>query len=278
VLTNKFLRFGSTPLQKLAKKLQGKYSRLFEVDGQVITVRRDLLSLVIKDPKQLRSLDDDTPRITATITITKGDITTVQNFLWALFQKSVVENFEFEPLAGQITQTKSEIRVNDSDAHLAIVMQAISFLIKKPDARTESLGRYLVWNLPIHLKELNDPERDHKVDNAAKKDIGSMLFDILGQGTIIRRHWKHFVDVPLIGNTIQISTLLAWLQDPDVSGHFGVYQMDWLDKVISSTSPHRTLLSSMAREVGHRWLRSSENDPWEAYRSLRRYLSLVSLE
>ncbi|RKK88311.1 hypothetical protein BFJ69_g167 [Fusarium oxysporum] len=269
-----FLRFGSTPLQKLAKKLQGKYSRLFEVDGQVITVRRDLLSLVIKDPKQLRSLDDDTPRITATITITKGDITTVQNFLWALFQKSVVEKFEFEPLAGQITQTKSEIRVNDSDAHLAIVMQAISFLIKKPDARTESLGRYLVWNLPIHLKELNNPERDHKVDNAAKKDIGSMLFDILGQGTIIRRHWKHFVDVPLFGNTTQISTLLAWLQDPDVSGHFGVYQMDWLDKVISSPSPHRTLLSSMAREVGHRWLRSSENDPWEAYRSLRRYLSL----
>ncbi|KAL5586192.1 hypothetical protein FOBRF1_016062 [Fusarium oxysporum] len=269
-----FLRFGSTPLQKLAKKLQGKYSRLFEVDGQVITVRRDLLSLVIKDPKQLRSLDDDTPRITATITITKGDITTVQNFLWALFQKSVVEKFEFEPLAGQITQTKSEIRVNDSDAHLAIVMQAISFLIKKPDARTESLGRYLVWDLPIHLKELNNPERDHKVDNAAKKDIGSMLFDILGQGTIIRRHWKHFVDVPLFGNTTQISTLLAWLQDPDVSGHFGVYQMDWLDKVISSPSPHRTLLSSMAREVGHRWLRSSENDPWEAYRSLRRYLSL----
>ncbi|EXA35873.1 hypothetical protein FOVG_12995 [Fusarium oxysporum f. sp. pisi HDV247] len=269
-----FLRFGSTPLQKLAKKLQGKYSRLFEVDGQVITVRRDLLSLVIKDPKQLRSLDDDTPRITATITITKGDITTVQNFLWALFQKSVVEKFEFEPLAGQITQTKSEIRVNDSDAHLAIVMQAISFLIKKPDARTESLGRYLVWNLPIYLKELNDPERDHKVDNVAKKDIGSMLFDILGQGTIIRRHWKHFVDVPLFGNTTQISTLLAWLQDPDVSGHFGVYQMDWLDKVISSPSPHRTLLSSMAREVGHRWLRSSENDPWEAYRSLRRYLSL----
>ncbi|KAI3579340.1 hypothetical protein IWW34DRAFT_739131 [Fusarium oxysporum f. sp. albedinis] len=269
-----FLRFGSTPLQKLAKKLQGKYSRLFEVDGQVITVRRDLLSLVIKDPKQLRSLDDDTPRITATITITKGDITTVQNFLWALFQKSVVEKFEFEPLAGQITQTKSEIRVNDSDAHLAIVMQAISFLIKKPDARTETLGRYLVWNLPIHLKELNNPERDHKVDNAAKKDIGSMLFDILGQGTIIRRHWKHFVDVPLFGNTTQISTLLAWLQDPDVSGHFGVYQMDWLDKVISSPSPHRTLLSSMAREVGHRWLRSSENDPWEAYRSLRRYLSL----
>ncbi|EXK84396.1 hypothetical protein FOQG_11434 [Fusarium oxysporum f. sp. raphani 54005] len=269
-----FLRFGSTPLQKLAKKLQGKYSRLFEVDGQVITVRRDLLSLVIKDPKQLRSLDDDTPRITATITITKGDITTVQNFLWALFQKPVVEKFEFEPLAGQITQTKSEIRVNDSDAHLAIVMQAISFLIKKPDARTETMGRYLVWNLPIHLKELNNPERDHKVDNAAKKDIGSMLFDILGQGTIIRRHWKHFVDVPLFGNTTQISTLLAWLQDPDVSGHFGVYQMDWLDKVISSTSPHRTLLSSMAREVGHRWLRSSENDPWEAYRSLRRYLSL----
>ncbi|KAI7768372.1 hypothetical protein LZL87_012456 [Fusarium oxysporum] len=269
-----FLRFGSTPLQKLAKKLQGKYSRLFEVDGQVITVRRDLLSLVIKDPKQLRSLDDDTPRITATITITKGDITTVQNFLWTLFQKSVVEKFEFEPLAGQTTQTRGEIRVNDSDAHLAIVMQAVSFLIKKPDARTESLGRYLVWNLPVHLKELNNPERDHKVDNSAKKDIGNMLFDILGQGTIIRRHWKHFVDVPLFGNTIQISTLLAWLQDPDVTGHFGIYQMDWLDKVISSSSPQRALLFSMAREVGHRWLKSRENDPWEAYRSLNLYLSL----
>ncbi|EXM19566.1 hypothetical protein FOTG_12421 [Fusarium oxysporum f. sp. vasinfectum 25433] len=166
-----FLWFGSTPLQKLAKKLQGKYSRLFEVDGQVITVRRDLLSLVIKDPKQLRSLDDDTPRITATITITKGDITTVQNFLWALFQKSVVEKFEFEPLAGQITQTKSEIRVNDSDAHLAIVMQAISFLIKKPDARTESLGRYLVWNLPIHLKELNNPDCFSSWDLAADKEL-----------------------------------------------------------------------------------------------------------
>ncbi|KAF5558688.1 Nacht tpr domain-containing protein [Fusarium phyllophilum] len=269
-----FLRFGSTPLQKLAKKLQGKYSRLFEVDGQVITVRRDLLSLVIKDPKQLRSVDDDTPRITATITITKGDITTVQNFLWTLFQKSVVEKFEFEPLAGQVTQTRGEIRVNDYDAHLAIVMQAISFLIKKPDDRTENLGRYIVWNLPKHLKELKNPERDHKVDNAAKKDIGSMLFDILGQGTIIRRHWKHFVDVPLFGDTAQISTLLAWLQDPDVTGHFGIYQMDWLDKVISSPSPQRALLFSIAREVGHRWLKSREHDPCEAYRSLIQYLSL----
>ncbi|KAG5785770.1 hypothetical protein H9Q73_000625 [Fusarium xylarioides] len=269
-----FLRFGSTTLQKLAKKLQGKYSRLFEVDGQVITVRRDLLSLVIKDPKQLRSVDDDTPRITATITITKGDIATVQNFLWTLFQKSVVEKFEFEPLAGQVTQTRGEIRVNDYDAHLAIVMQAISFLIKKPDGRTESLGNYLVWYLPKHLKELNNPERDHKVDNAAKKDIGSMLFDILGQGTIIRRHWKHFVDVPLFGDTAQISTLLAWLQDPDVTGHFGMYQTDWLDKVISSPSPQRALLFSMAREVGHKWLKSRENDPCEAYQSLIQYLSL----
>ncbi|KAF5237869.1 hypothetical protein FANTH_10583 [Fusarium anthophilum] len=249
-----FLRFGSTPLQKLAKKLQGKYSRLFEVDGQVITVRRDLLSLVIKDPKQLGSVDDDTPRITATITITKGDITTVQNFLWTLFQKSVVEKFEFEPLAGQVTQTKGDIRM--------------------PDAKTESLGRYLVWNLPKHLKELNNPESDHKVDNAVKKDIGSILFDILGQGTIIRRHWKHFVEVPLFGNTEQISTLLTWLQDPDATGHFGIYQMDWLDKVISSPSPHRALLFSMAREVGHRWLKSRENDPCEAYRSLIQYLSL----
>ncbi|KAI1023732.1 hypothetical protein LB504_005215 [Fusarium proliferatum] len=273
-LPTKFLRFGSTPLQKLAKKLQGKYSRLFEVDGQVISVRRDLLSLVIKDPKQLRSLDDDAPKISATITITKGDITTVQNFLWTLFQKSVVKKSEFEPLAGQVTQTRGEIRVNGYDAHLAIVMQAISFLIKKPDARTESLGRYLVWNLPKHLEELKNPERDHKVDNVAKKDIGSMLFDILGQGTIIRSHWKHFVDVPWFGNAAQISTFLTWLQDPDVTGHFGIYQTDWLDKVISSPSPQRALLFSMAREVGHRWLKSRENDPCEAYRSLIQYLSL----
>ncbi|KAF4415260.1 Nacht and tpr domain containing [Fusarium acutatum] len=240
----------------------------------VTTVRRDLISLVIKDPKQLQSIDDDTPKITATITITKGDITTVQNFLWTLFQKSVVEKFEFEPLAGQVNQTKREIRVNGYDAHLAIVMQAIGFLIKEPDARTESLGRYLVWNLPKHLEELNNPESDHKVDNAAKKGIDIMLFDILGQGTIIRRHWKHFVDVPLFGNTAQISTLLTWLQDPDVTGHFGIYQMDWLDKVISSPSPRRALLFSMARGVGHRWLKSRENDPSEAYRSLIQYLSL----
>jgi hypothetical protein len=190
----------------------------------------------------------------------------------------VVEKFEFEPLAGQINRTKGEIRVNEYDAHLAIVMQALNFLIKKPDARTERLGRYLVWNLPVHLKELKNPEPDHKVDNAAKKDIGNILFDILGQGTIIRRHWERFVDVPLFCNAMQISTILAWLQDPDVTGHFGIYQMNWLDKVISSPSPHRALLFSMAREVGHRWLKSRENDPWEAYRSLRRYLSLVSLE
>ncbi|KAH7237095.1 uncharacterized protein BKA55DRAFT_543730 [Fusarium redolens] len=161
------------------------------------------------------------------------DITTVQNFLWTLFQKSVVEKFEFEPLAGQINRTKGEIRVNEYDAHLAIVMQALNFLIKKPDARTERLGRYQVWNLPVHLKELKNPEPDHKVDNAAKKDIGNILFDILGQGTIIRRHWERFVDVPLFCNAMQISTILAWLQDPDVTGHFGIYQMNWLDKVVS---------------------------------------------
>ncbi|CCT74805.1 uncharacterized protein FFUJ_10875 [Fusarium fujikuroi IMI 58289] len=237
---------------KAGEETTGKYSRLFEVDGQVITVRRDRLSLVIKDPRQLRSVDDDTPKISATITITKGDITTVQNFLWTLFQKSVVEKFEFEPQAGQVTQNRGEIRVNGYDAHLAIVMQAISFLIKKPDARTESLGRYLVWNLPKHLEELKNPERDHKVDNRAKKDIGSMLFDILGQGTIIRSHWKHFVDVPWFGNAAQISTFLTWLQDPDATGHFGIYQTDWLDKMAQSR----------------------ENDPCEAYRSLIQYLSL----
>ncbi|KAF4341851.1 Nacht and tpr domain protein [Fusarium beomiforme] len=269
-----FLRFRTTPLQKLRKKLEGKYSRLFDSDGSVITVRRDFLRLVKKESKQLQSPDDDIPRITATISITKADVTTVQNFLWALFQKSVVEKFEFEPLSGQISRAKGDIGVNSFDAHLAIVMHALNFIISKPDEKTESIGRYLVWHLPDHLALLDDPTGATRVDKITKRDIGSMLFEILGQGTIIKRHWEHFINVPWFENMQQISTLLTWLKDPDVTGHFGLYQMDWLEKVISSPSPHRAILFSMAREVGHTWVKSRGLDPYEAFGLLRQYLSL----
>lgn len=112
-------------------------------------VKENVKEIVETDERTPQSVDD-IPRITATITITRAEIKTVQNFLWKLTEKGMLDQLRFDDSAAMI-QSKGTIRVNEFDAHLEITKQLFKLLLADPDEKTEKLGRYALPALPSHL-------------------------------------------------------------------------------------------------------------------------------
>ncbi|KKP01684.1 hypothetical protein THAR02_06230 [Trichoderma harzianum] len=230
----RFLRFGTVSLQKLEDKLKG-----------------------MDRPR----ISENAPKISLNLTISNGDITTVQNVLWSLFQKSMVEKFEFELISGPTRSAAREIQVNEYDAHLAIVKQSLRFLTSPPDERTKLLGTYIVRELHGHLERLNQAVGYDQILASDKKEIGDGLFALFVSGD---------------GDRIEI--FRNWLKDPDAIGHLGRLDKDWLRTVNSSPRPNRELLTPMMKTVAEHWLLDNKWHAGTCFHALRLFLRLDTLE
>jgi hypothetical protein len=77
----------------LEKDLKGKHAKLFEYESNNRIVISDDTEEIVKTPESTRRIAEDAPKISATITISKADIKTVQNFLWTLTEKAMIDKF-----------------------------------------------------------------------------------------------------------------------------------------------------------------------------------------
>lgn len=269
----RFLRFGTASLQKLEDKLKGKYSKLFYMHYSYFVLSPNIEPLVIKDRKRPR-VGEDAPKISLNITVTNADITTVQNFLWNLFQKSMVDKFEFEPLSNQKSHIMREIQVNMYDAHLAIVKHALRYLTSSPDVRTRPIGDYLARRFPLHLDKLSQADGYDEILSSDKKEIGDGLFSLFISEEVIERHWESLKPIIWFGEDGTVEILRKWLQDPVATGHLGRLDKDWLKTVNTSQRPNRELLTPLMRKIAYRWLQDRTWDTNDCFGALRRFLML----
>ncbi|EHK18004.1 uncharacterized protein TRIVIDRAFT_122489, partial [Trichoderma virens Gv29-8] len=269
----RFLRFGTVSLQKLDDKLKGMYSKIFFSFYGKVAILPSIEPLITKERDRPR-ISEDAPKISLNLTISNGDITTVQNFLWSLFQKSMVDKFDFEPMSGPTHSAAREIQVNAYDAHLAIVKQSLRFLTSPPDVRTGPLGSYMVRELPRHLEMLNQAVGYDEILASDKKDIGDGLFALFVSGDVYEKHWGRFYGITWFGEGEKIEIFRKWLKDPDAIGHLGRLDKDWLRTVNTSQRPNRQLLTPMMKTIAQHWLQDREWDAQECFSALRLFLQL----
>ncbi|PNP55504.1 hypothetical protein THARTR1_04334 [Trichoderma harzianum] len=273
----RFLRFGTVSLQKLEDKLKGMYSKLFFSHYGNVAILPSIEPLITKERDRPR-ISEDAPKISLNLTISNGDITTVQNFLWSLFQKSMVEKFEFEPISGPTRSAAREVQVNEYDAHLAIVKQSLRFLTSPPDERTKLLGTYIVRELHGHLERLNQAVGYDQILASDKKEIGDGLFALFVSGDVIERHWESFSEIDWVSQGDRIEIFRNWLKDPDAIGHLGRLDKDWLRAVNSNPRPNRELLTPMMKAVAEHWLLDNKWHAGTCFHALRLFLRLDPLE
>lgn len=250
------------------------YSKLFYFHYGNVAILPTIEGLVTKERKRPR-ISEVAPKISLNLTISNGDITTVQNFLWSLFQKSMVDKFDFEPISGSTSSAAREIQVNEYDAHLAIVKRALRFLTTSPDDRTKPIGNYLIRELPRHLERLNEAVGYDEILASDKKDIGDGLFALFVSGDVIERHWESFNSVNWFSEVDRIEIFRKWLKDPDAIGHLGRLDKDWLRTVNTSQRPNRELLLPMMKTVAHHWLQDRMWGSQGCFGTLRLFLLLV---
>ncbi|KAI2470092.1 hypothetical protein F4781DRAFT_430670 [Annulohypoxylon bovei var. microspora] len=258
-----FLRFRKHSIQPLEKKLKTKYSKVFKVsDGGLVEVVDGVKDLLIKPRIEPRSMDE-TPRFSATITITKGDRTSVQSFLWKLVQEFNTYDFVHEDDASQ-KAAKENIQVNEFDAHLIIVRRMLQLISEDPNSKTQALGPYSLCFLPDHLSNLRNLEMSNgpdKLKSSEKREIGDGLYKLFVNTDDIKKHWDNCEWVLWYGNEGEISTFLNWLSDESVTGHLGLRDRKWLKEVARHDKPARLLLTDIMKMMAERWLQDSS---WEA--------------
>lgn len=253
------------------------YSKLFFSHYGNVAILPSIEPLITKERNRPR-ISEDAPKISLNLTISNGDVTTVQNFLWSLFQKSMVEKFEFEPISGPTLSAAREIQVNEYDAHLAIVKQGLRFLTSPPDERTKLIGPYIIRTLHRHLEHLNQAIGYDEILASDKKDIGDGLFALFVSGDVIEKHWWSFQvhqEINWIGQDDRIEIFRNWLKDPDAIGHLGRLDKDWLRTVNTSPTPNRELLTPMMKTVAQHWLLGNEWSAGECFNLLRLFMLLV---
>ncbi|KAH1482939.1 hypothetical protein KXX06_004934, partial [Aspergillus fumigatus] len=149
-----FLRFKTVSLQPLDKKITGKYSKIFTlIYGKYLALKDHVRDCVVAQRDRPRQSADD-PKITATISITNGDLKLVQRFFWDL------------------NHFRSDKRRPTEDP--GIVKRTFDILSQPVvDERGKALVPYLMRSLTTHLKALSEVTGLDELQPADKQFIGS---------------------------------------------------------------------------------------------------------
>ncbi|KAI1087622.1 hypothetical protein F5B19DRAFT_61828 [Rostrohypoxylon terebratum] len=242
---------------RLRKKLEGKYSGILKIrkDGTVM-VTEDMEEALTKRREKPRSVDD-APTFTATISVSKGDVRSVQSFLWSLSQKVdslAHDTFGFQNITEQ-KGIKNNIQLNQVDAHLSLIRRTFSLLANEPTKESRVLGGYLFNFLPQHLQQLWEKSTGYdELTLSQKQEIGEGLFSLFVSGEAVERHWDSFQSNTWTRLPEEVGFFRLWLNEPDVTSRLGRMDRDWLKKVRESSNPNQALLENIARTVAWHWL------------------------
>ncbi|KAL2826549.1 hypothetical protein BJY01DRAFT_229673 [Aspergillus pseudoustus] len=272
-------RFKSVSLQPLAQKITGKYSKIFTLTygGKFLTLRDHVKECVVAERVRPRQSVDD-PKITATITITNGDIKAVQRFFWDLTHHSSFANgFEFRPDSDLSQATDRKIQIYEIDAHFEIVKKAFEFFLAPASEEKDKgklSGMYLMACLPDHLKVLYEAEGLDELPLADKQYIGSHLYDLLNEGDLVESNWKYCGWSLWYRTDEEIDVFWKWLDDPVAIARLGSRDKRWLMEIKKGKHRNRRLLTPIATTVARNWLQREDCDVVEAFEWIRGLLAL----
>lgn len=273
-----FLRFDSVSLQPLVQKITGKYSKIFILayDGHYLGLKDHVQDCVVTERDKPRQSADD-PKITATITITNGDVKAVQRFFWDLNHHSFLEGFAFRPGFDFPNTAERKIQLNEVDAHLQIVKRAFSFFLQPlVDERGSALGFYLIKFIPTHLNALYEASGLDELLPADKQYIGSHVYEMFTEGDLIERNWAFCDRVTWFRNNKYIDIFWKWLDDPVAVGRLGPRDKRWLAELKKDEHRNSSLLTPIMITVARNWLQESKWDAFFAFKWISGFLTLVS--
>jgi tetratricopeptide (TPR) repeat protein len=270
-----FLRFKTVSLQPLDKKITGKYSKLFTLTfGKHVAFKDHVRDCVVAQRDRPRQSVDD-PKITATISITNGDLKLVQRFFWDLNHYSFLGGFAFQPASEQTNAGQRKIQVYKADAHLEAVKRAFDiFLQPKVDERGKALGSYLMRNITTHLKALSEVTGLDELQPADKQFIGSHVYEMFNEGDLIQRNWEFCDMVYWYDSNDDMEIFWSWLDDPVAIAGLGPRDKRWLADLKKDKHRNSSLLTPIMTMVARNWLQKTEWDTYWAFRWIKGFLTL----
>lgn len=273
-----FLRFNTVPLQPLEVKIAGKYSRIFNLTsgGRYLGLKEHVRDCVVAQRDRPRQSEDD-PKITATISITNGDLKLVQRFFWDLNHYSFLDGFKFHPASDPTTEAQGKIRVYKADAHLEIVKRAFNFFLQPAvDENARPLGSYLMRSIPLHLRALSEVTGMDELLPADKQFIGSHVYQMFTDGDLIQRNWEFCKYTFWFKRNEYLEIFWRWLDDPVAIAGLGPRDKRWLEDLREGGHRNSELLTPTMTMIAQNWLRKTECDVYEPYRWISGFLTLVS--
>lgn len=218
---------------------------------------------------------DEDPKLSATISITKADVVTVQSFLWNFTEKAKHDVFGFQQLETK-KGIKSSIGVNKIDAYLAMVLQTFEILKNDSKEETHLSASYLLKHLPHNLEALEKTEDKDELTASEKAEIGKNVFSLFVSGETIERHWDSRDSLKWYKDKDQIRIFKRWLENPSLTSHLGRLDSEWLMEVHANSDPNQALLAKVTKTVARHWLRDTKWEAGSAYKWLQDLQSLVS--
>ncbi|KAI0145358.1 hypothetical protein GGR57DRAFT_517251 [Xylariaceae sp. FL1272] len=247
----------------LEKKISKLYREVFVIKKGSVMVRDGVEKLLEEESEMIRH-NDGNPKFSATITISRASISTVQSFLWHLMDSS---RSEFT-LANDSNESRS-IRVNLTDSSISIIRAAFKYLEDSPDESTVSaiggysfIGQYLLVTLPDHLETLEE-SLDGKLDALSEqhlREIGEGLLGLLIPNDNINRHWKSYHAVEWHKQKSEVTIFLRWLKDSRLQRLVGRFARSWIEEVRRDEFPEFRLLQEILKAVARNWL---QDEKWE---------------
>ncbi|KAL3481741.1 hypothetical protein BJX99DRAFT_253268 [Aspergillus californicus] len=271
-----FLRFNTVSLQPLMEKITGRYSKLFSLayGDEYMTLKDYIEDCVVIERDGPRQSPDD-PRITATISITNGNVKSVQRFFWDLNHYSFFKEFAFQPGSDLPNTGTRKIQLYKVDAHLEIVKRAFSFfLMPSKDDRAKPLGRYLMGYINDHLSALHGVTGPDELLVSDKEYIGSHIYDMFNEGDLVERNWEFRHWVSWYQNDEEMETFWKWLDDPVAVGRLGFRDKRWLAEMKEGENRNQALLTPIMTVVARNWLRESKWEASDAYAWINGFLTL----
>ncbi|KAL4939882.1 hypothetical protein BDV06DRAFT_230783 [Aspergillus oleicola] len=273
-----FLRFNNVSLQPLAQKITGKYSKIFALayEDEYMILKDYIEDCVVAKRDGPRQSPDD-PRITATISITNGNVKSVQRFFWDLNHYSFFKEFAFQPGSDLPDTVTRKIQLYKVDAHLEIVKRAFSFfLMPVKDDRGKPLGRYLMGYITDHLRALYEATGPDKLQPAEKEYIASHIYGMFNEEDMIEKNWEFRDWVTWYKSDEEMEIFWNWLDDPVAVGRLGVRDKRWLAEMKENKNRNQSLLTPIMTAVARNWLKESKWGPWEAYNWVNGFLTLAN--
>ncbi|KAL2829491.1 hypothetical protein BDW59DRAFT_159079 [Aspergillus cavernicola] len=271
-----FLRFNTVSLQPLVQKITGKYSKIFILTfgGEYLGVKDLVEDCIVSERDRPRQSVDD-PKITATISITNGDVKAVQRFFWDLNHYSFLDGFAFQPGSDFPDAGKRKIQLNVVDAHLEIVKRAFSFFLQPAvDERGKGLGSYLMGYIPFHLNALYEASGLDELLLGDKQYIGSHVYEMFNEGDLIERNWEFCEGASWFQKNDDLEIFWKWLDDPVAIGRLGPRDKRWLAELKTDERRNSSLLTPIMTVVAKNWLQRSEWDVETAFNWISGFLAL----